>query len=120
MPTHATNKSARTLRELKCLRTVKQIRPIYAILTETRNDRKVQPNAEIQMRGGRGGDEKKAKREGGSGKWAGGGVAESYVNCRHVNLNHDLHLSRDDATALSWPGLFTGRSGENRNYHFLI
>lgn len=74
-------------------------------------------NAEIQMRGPAATD--------GSGNWAnrlakGGGqmrrCVESYVNCWHVNLNHDLHLSGRHSHA----AIIYDSSGENRNYHFLL
>lgn len=103
------------LRELKCLRTVKHIGPItrYIDEEETQNDRKVQQNAEIQMRG-RWWESRRMRRWKRREKNSWGTVdrltvAESYVNCRHVNLNHDLHLSRDDGTSPGRDYLRVGR-----------
>lgn len=93
----------------KCLRTVKHTRPIYEILTKKRPKTIAKCN---KMRKFKcvGGDENRQEREEKKGRRGDRlTVAESYVNCPHVNLNHDLHLSGDDGTLLA--GIIYGSVG---------
>lgn len=68
-----------------------------------------------------GGDENRQEREEKGRGGANGDrltVAESYVNCPHVNLNHDLHLSGNDGTFLA--GIIYGSVGWKSQLSFSI